>query len=1623
MKITKSLYVLIGALMITGATTTVQAVPTFQHTLGYAGNVAHNRLDDIGAATYVKTDSLQPVHETTMVIYVKSGESVTLVPPGYFDDTFTSRFAFRRWYSYDGKNESSAKNLTCSDGFETDKGYVVLDTDNFPTYESDGKHTYIYCDQSNYTDFSGNSSSSTFIEGTLSQRVIFDIRPADEMANKWTTLFTTTSPPKPTDKYMEEYNRIAPKDRILYFGPAYQFTGNGNNIYANYYYNETNGLNNFVSQTITPADPNGNGKRTTITWEWRSSNGDYTDLTNNSNNVINNQYIKVDNSNGTIPDEVTYMLSAKVVMEKGTIRQIFWWTEENWEPLSTNYYNVAKFVVTYQDPAKYGPAENPTEAVQLATMKRLAYRDFNTFSMDPDFKKPNTTASTYYAKHAEWFESSYGFYHNALRSYRGKHDDHNGYSDPTFGDYAFLNNGNCLNEEWFARNVYNHGATGTAEDAKEGYFLYVDGATRPGTAFTIRVNADLCAGITMWFSGYVAKLNTKGESPLLNFAIEGKKASDKEYTPITTYVSGELPTVGKWLHILFPVTIAEETDYDNFRLVITNKGKGAQGNDFAIDDIGLYAASPSIAPIQASSSKCVNADGDDFTIYMRMEYEQSQQQGLENVYYQWTDNKERALELEYYGASADGKYGQIKLPENGKIPTENVFHDFREFDQYYFTEEHHKELPAIGYIQENGKWVLYVATRAHLIPGQTYLIGAMAGSAESLGKSTCGVFSQLEIKGSMYMTINGTRLLSGKQISTCGNRLIHFGVERLILSSNETGMIENRATCSANWLWGTPDYIGKNTDIYGASYDEIKTAIMNGTNRTLLAQLESKGLYVPQKEHLQDYLSADEATRWLGYTAFPIEGTGYMLDANGNKTSQPVEICPEPIVGEVDLSIVNNENALRIGTKGETVPDIVLANLRTIRVSKAQCDQGFAVPVYSESRSSFTIQAAQLFSTTEQNVETLSLPLSNSTVSPTTQSITLQGGATGTGQLQAGNEYVFALHESNFSEKNCNTGAAYFRVIVVPDQVRWSGSENNVWNNDAGWQTTDGKPAWVPLATTDVILEEGNYRLLSSTTGGALSDEELTMGANPYLQYDINYEPNTCNNIYVPAGAALLNQHLLDITGKPVVEMSVPTNQWTLCAMPVAGCVSGDLWSPAAGESQTDPFTVASISQTVGASADDRLVNRVWQSLFNKQISNKTTKEDVDVSSSTWTAPLNALTTSYPAGTGVALWVENSNGGNQVTFRLPKNDAVYHYWQANKWHAKSETVSRTANGLAYQQGMTIALQNHDNTGDMFLFGNPTLAYIDMAKLTESNPELAGSWYVLTDNTADLSQELTASVKDVSTDGGDYSLLAPGRAVLLKSKETGRTLYLTITPEMLTLPESRTALSAPKRAKERARNYALYISATSSGGFTSRAVVQNAWGANDAYRQGEDATVFLMDEWTTPFGIYTISSDHQPLSINLFSDMELIPLACYAQQPTDTLQVSFEGEAGYVGEWHLYDAEEGTRTKLAAGMSLHLAIPTDGKVRYYLEKPADIHPIPTDEPSMEIMPQVQVTGRIGELSVSANTEMERIAVYDVVGRLVATGNAVSSAQWQLPQGAYVVNVNIKDVQETSVVLVR
>lgn len=1564
----------VGLLLLACAVIPAQGAVTFVHTSGYAGNVG----GATGADNYTRIDGLQPVHENRLVLYAVKGEKVTLTPPAA-----SSRYGFRRWFSYTNGQETAVNGLSCTAGFATDKGWVVLGSQTYPTITFDGTPALVYCDQSNYTDYADNSMSGYFLEGTLQQRVVFDIRPASEMASQIDGYYSTTRPGA-TEKYMEEYARVAPKGRTLYFGPEYQFTAQEASAYANYYY-----YNDYNKNIANLSD---------ATWYWSST-------TLGSDDIINDQYIETTYSGNA--ETVVYTLTAQATYSTGRGRS------------ETRYYRIAKFTVTYVNPAEYGPIANPTMETLVGEMDTLAYRDFN-------YNKPGTSNPVFFPEHISWEESSYGFFYETLGTakLRAIYDANS--NDPYYGDYAFLNNCNTLNASWFERNVYNHGATGTAEDAKEGYFLYVDGAQKPGTCFSMVIHADLCAGVTLWFSAYVAVLNNAGNSPLINLAIAGMD-NDGTLHPITTFVSGELDNVvrGKWLRILCPLKLDESNLYPSYRLVITNKGKGSGGNDFAIDDVGLFVTEPNVVPLQASGAVCVATEGDDLTTYLHVAYEEGNMQGGSTLYYQWTEEDGSVVDMPYYGRTGNEEYGQVTLPTG--TPQQNVYQDLHAFDTYA---SQPTVASAIGYVQENGKWVLYIATRAHLIPEHTYE-GSVAASVSGLISSKCGVYSQLRLKGSMYMSINRERLLSGQEVSLCGNRMLTFGVERLVISSTATGMQEQKAVCSADWLWGTPEWVDAHTDAYGADFETIRIAIdaaHNGSEPALLAELERKGLLVRNKIAMESYLTADMDLRKLFYTAFPIDGTGYLLDARGNMTTTPVAVCTDPVVGEVTL-VMEDNNIVRIGDTQdkEGLPDFVTATPRTVRISYAECQTDkITLPVYykEDITKTFRFDYALLTATNDPNAKVgeLQLPLSDAVITKYTKKITL----TGTAELSEGYEYVFSLREKSFDTDDCDQGELYFRLLIVPDRVVWSPSADGAWNNDANWRTVDGKTTWCPTPSTDVILPAGNNSVpLAETTSAEYQREDVLMetGAGLYLSYDINYAPYSCRNIYVPAGTALLNQHQLNLGGKAVVEMSVPTNEWVLCAMPVSGGVSGDFWAPSAGES-SDPFAVKTMHQTAGTPASDRLDNQVWQSLYNKSMTNRGDNE-VPVVSSEWTDPLNAVNTPYPAGTGIALWVESAKGGDAVIFRLPKSDTGYGYFSQGVWReGPMETVVRgtDAGKPAYRcesadKGMTVTLENYDGTGDKFLLGNPTFAYIDMEKLVAGNAELGKKWYVLTEG----SQELTANMPGVSADGADHTLLAPMRGLLVERQTAGATLQVTITPDMLTLPQT----PASRRVKAAERTWAtdaLYVSATADG-FTSRAVVQTDGGTSDKYAPAEDAMLFLMDQWKTPFGIYTLSEDNMPLSINRISTMDRIPLACYAQQTTGEMTIGFEGEEDYVSDWQLYDAATDTHLPLFAGLTLPLQLAGNGYVRYYLERRTIPGP-PTALEQEETGVEIYAAGKAGGLTVCANRDMEQVTVYDVPGRIVATAaNAGRQTEWQLPQGVYVVEVRTRNARKAMPVVVR
>jgi hypothetical protein len=153
----------------------------------------------------------------------------------------------------------------------------------------------------------------------------------------------------------------------------------------------------------------------------------------------------------------------------------------------------------------------------------------------------------------------------------------------------------------------------------------------------------------------------------------------------------------------------------------------------------------------------------------------------------------------------------------------------------------------------------------------------------------------------------------------------------------------------------------------------------------------------------------------------------------------------------------------------------------------------------------------------------------------------------------------------------CPVGTWYYNVIIVPDDIKWTGANSNEWNDDANWsgnQAGETGHHYVPIEGSNVVIPysaTGDYPVLT------------TLNKSPYPTH-INYPlVPTCGNVYFESGAMMLNQHLL-VHDRAFVDVEMPNLTWNSVAVPIEGVVTGDMYIPYAdGESKesTNPFEVA----------------------------------------------------------------------------------------------------------------------------------------------------------------------------------------------------------------------------------------------------------------------------------------------------------------------------------------------------------------------------------------------------------------------------------------------------------------
>ena len=519
----------------------------------------------------------QAAHEDRVVIYRQpSSNAFTLWRNA---EAF---FTYARWYDY--TNDLSIPNITLLQsnggtnatlsGTDQTVNHGVIWYGNGQTNQANATYVYntnqvvyIACDQSSYTDW--NIAGNTFTEPTISQRMVFEIRPASEMADRIEDVYTQ-------NKWLEEYDIMAPTDQTIFIGPKYAFK-NEQRSYPAYFYKSnddvlqmnTDGFSNYSSvigdwkkrktseEKTTIYVCNSTGETTSekpddeVAKDWTKKETikktyDYTKIDNfkakgpgwiwlengqmNSPSTISGQYVNIGSKSQ--PNTTTYQLI--YALGDDTYTTTYSKTECT---TKEKYYSYNSTKKKWQ--------EDESKETEKSEILQESFQTTNTNSQNKIYKIAQFKIQ-YFDKNVvgpiskqmgEWVnnmeiiaEQNFNF------GYSENNKIPNGSSqqywptplsteESTYGFYYGSTEHRCgsggtlkcyYNEYCFVNNgngykdnyrLANHVGNDVTYNKETGFALYADGSQKAGTVFSIDFGADLCPGAKMYFSAWIGDQN------------------------------------------------------------------------------------------------------------------------------------------------------------------------------------------------------------------------------------------------------------------------------------------------------------------------------------------------------------------------------------------------------------------------------------------------------------------------------------------------------------------------------------------------------------------------------------------------------------------------------------------------------------------------------------------------------------------------------------------------------------------------------------------------------------------------------------------------------------------------------------------------------------------------------------------------------------------------------------------------------------------------------------------------------------------------------------------------------------------------------------------------------------
>ena len=573
--------------------------------------------------------------------------------------------------------------------------------------------------------------------------------------------------------------------------------------------------------------------------------------------------------------------------------------------------------------------------------------------------------------------------------------------------------------------------------------------------------------------------------------------------------------------------------------------------------------------------------------------------------------------------------------------------------------------------------------------------------------------------------------------------------------------------------------------------------------------------------------------------------------------------------------------------------------------------------------------------------------------------------------------------------EDCPVGTIPFTVSVVPDYLRWDPqTSDSRWNNPDNWIGIDqqntlihDEARFAPLSTTHVLIPpmtDGRpYPVLPA----------LPVASGDSIQ-KVGFQYNKCKSIRFLPGGALSQQQRLEYDSV-IADLSAPNQKWALRTAPIEGLLSGDLYMANADLSNETPLWEVGSFDASGRNYNTGNAT-FWLSLYSREVKKlgySVDKDSTFTSAADWSKVTNAMKLPLKPAQGWAVY-SRTKSGNPADVRLPKNDDVYYYFTTSgnvvwsRYESGLCALRATSAGgadkvgkLAFYPGKEATSEDYTLTNETastsFIFGNPTMGYIDILGFLADNAEyLKGEFRYIDANGIWQPQTKPAVVEeDVITSLSRY--LPPMHAIELKLKSGASATSLTVTLNTNRIVTAASQIIRPLPGASPAPRKSpmtndqrpiakgiMTVTAVNpaSPRCTSRLLLGQ--GFNEAVLSGEDAvlTTVNIDNFSmtnapaTPFNIYALEGN-SGLSIDLRDEIVNVPVSFYNSElpfePNSYLW--FTGVNNIDGDLVLYDELLDIERPILDGICLEIETPeTSHMMRYYIRRPGYV-PTQDDDP--------------------------------------------------------------------------